>query len=257
MQPRRSLTDGRYGADWWRQGVVYQIYPRSFADRNGDGIGDLPGIIDHLDHVVSLGVDAIWLSPIYPSPGRDVGYDVSDHTAVDPAYGTRGRLRPPGRRGPPPRPAGDPRPGDEPHVRRARLVPVEPGLARRPVRRLVPVGATRPASTPTARRSRPTTGCRSSAGRPGRGSRDASSSTSTRSSREQPDLNWRLPAVEAAQWRHGPRLARSRRRRVPPRCVQRLPQAPRAARQPRRRRRLRRGTARSTATTAMPPTCPS
>ncbi len=86
-QPRRSLTDGRYGADWWRQGVVYQIYPRSFADRNGDGIGDLPGIVDHLDHVVSLGVDAIWLSPIYPSPGRDVGYDVTDHTAVDPAYG--------------------------------------------------------------------------------------------------------------------------------------------------------------------------
>ena len=81
------LTDGRYGADWWRQGVVYQVYPRSFADRDGDGIGDLPGIIDHLDHIASLGVDAIWLSPIYPSPGRDVGYDVSDHTAVDPSYG--------------------------------------------------------------------------------------------------------------------------------------------------------------------------
>ncbi|HEX5015577.1 MAG TPA: alpha-glucosidase [Candidatus Limnocylindrales bacterium] len=76
------------GGDWWQDAVVYQIYPRSFADSNGDGIGDLPGIIDHLDHLVRLGVDAIWLSPIYPSPGLDVGYDVSDHTRVDPVFGT-------------------------------------------------------------------------------------------------------------------------------------------------------------------------
>src|SRR3989442_1055134 len=79
--------------DWWRSGVVYQIYPRSFADSNGDGIGDLPGIIAHLDHLndgtpTSLGVDAIWLSPIYPSPGRDVGYDVSDYTGVDAVFGS-------------------------------------------------------------------------------------------------------------------------------------------------------------------------
>ncbi|HET9519722.1 MAG TPA: alpha-glucosidase [Candidatus Limnocylindrales bacterium] len=76
--------------DWWRRGVVYQIYPRSFADANGDGIGDLAGIIDHLDHLgpAGLGVDAIWLSPIYPSPGLDVGYDVSDHQSVDPRFGT-------------------------------------------------------------------------------------------------------------------------------------------------------------------------
>jgi alpha-glucosidase len=77
---------------WWRWGVVYQIYPRSFADASGDGIGDLPGIIDHLDHLAgtpdSLGVDAIWLSPIYPSPGLDGGYDVSDHAAIDPVFGT-------------------------------------------------------------------------------------------------------------------------------------------------------------------------
>ena len=75
-------------ADWWQRGVVYQIYPRSFADSDGDGIGDLPGILAHLDHLESLGVDALWLSPIYASPGLDVGYDVSDHAAIDPVFGT-------------------------------------------------------------------------------------------------------------------------------------------------------------------------
>ena len=71
-------------------GVIYQIYPRSFADTNGDGVGDFQGIIDHLDHLGpdGLGIDAIWLSPMYPSPGRDVGYDVSDHQHVDPMFGS-------------------------------------------------------------------------------------------------------------------------------------------------------------------------
>ncbi len=82
-----SLVEPAFGDDWWQQGVIYQIYPRSFADSDGDGVGDLPGVIGHLDHLVELGVDALWLSPIYPSPGRDVGYDVSDHEAIDPAYG--------------------------------------------------------------------------------------------------------------------------------------------------------------------------
>ena len=78
--------------DWWQSGVVYQIYPRSFADASGDGVGDLAGIIAHLDHLGgtpdALGIDAIWLSPIYPSPGYDVGYDVSDYVAIDPLFGS-------------------------------------------------------------------------------------------------------------------------------------------------------------------------
>ena len=73
---------------WWQKASVYQIYPRSFADTTGDGIGDLPGIIAHLDHIKSLGSGAIWLTPVYPSPMVDNGYDISDYTAIDAAYGT-------------------------------------------------------------------------------------------------------------------------------------------------------------------------
>lgn len=87
---RATSTPARYGTDWWREGIVYQIYPRSYGDTDGDGVGDLPGIIEHLDHLGrdGLGIDGVWLSPIYPSPGFDVGYDVSDHAAVDPLLGT-------------------------------------------------------------------------------------------------------------------------------------------------------------------------
>ncbi|RVU06903.1 DUF3459 domain-containing protein [Novosphingobium umbonatum] len=74
--------------DWWRGATIYQIYPRSFADSNGDGIGDLPGITARLDHVASLGVDAIWISPFYTSPMADFGYDVADYCDVDPIFGT-------------------------------------------------------------------------------------------------------------------------------------------------------------------------
>jgi alpha-glucosidase len=82
-----------YDASWWQHAVIYQIYPWSFQDSNGDGIGDIPGIISRLDYLNdgtphSLGVDAIWLSPIYPSPMKDFGYDVADYCAIDPRFGT-------------------------------------------------------------------------------------------------------------------------------------------------------------------------
>src|SRR3954464_9765821 len=72
---------------WWQTGVIYQIYPRSFQDTNGDGIGDLKGIERRLDYLASLGVDAIWISPIYPSPMADFGYDVADYCDVDSRFG--------------------------------------------------------------------------------------------------------------------------------------------------------------------------
>ena len=78
------------GSQWWRSGVIYQIYPRSFADFNGDGIGDLKGITQKLDFLASLGVDAVWLSPFYSSPQKDAGYDVSNYVDVDPIFGTLG-----------------------------------------------------------------------------------------------------------------------------------------------------------------------
>ena len=73
---------------WWHDMVLYQIYPRSFQDSNGDGIGDLPGIVQRLDHLRRLGVDAIWLSPTFPSPNHDWGYDVADYRGVHPDLGT-------------------------------------------------------------------------------------------------------------------------------------------------------------------------
>ena len=75
-------------SEWWRGAVIYQIYPRSYQDSNGDGVGDLKGITSRLDYVASLGVDAIWLSPIFTSPMKDMGYDVSDYTDIDPLFGT-------------------------------------------------------------------------------------------------------------------------------------------------------------------------
>ena len=78
----------RDGPKWWQGAVVYQIYPRSFADGDGDGVGDLVGLANRMSYIADLGVDAIWLSPIFPSPGRDFGYDVSDYCDIDPAFGS-------------------------------------------------------------------------------------------------------------------------------------------------------------------------
>ena len=75
-------------ADWWRGAVIYQVYPRSFQDTTGDGIGDLKGVKERLPYIASLGVDAIWLSPFFKSPMADMGYDVSDYCDVDPMFGT-------------------------------------------------------------------------------------------------------------------------------------------------------------------------
>jgi alpha-glucosidase len=81
-------VSGGQAAPWWQGAVVYQIYPRSFCDSNADGIGDLKGIESKLDYIASLGVDAIWLSPIHPSPNRDFGYDVADFNGIAPEMGT-------------------------------------------------------------------------------------------------------------------------------------------------------------------------
>ncbi|HWQ85098.1 alpha-glucosidase [Brevundimonas sp.] len=75
-------------AEWWRGAVIYQVYPRSFADTNGDGVGDLAGVTAHLDHIASLGVDGVWLSPFFTSPMKDFGYDVADYCDVDPIFGS-------------------------------------------------------------------------------------------------------------------------------------------------------------------------
>src|SRR5262249_25832404 len=95
--PRHSVAlnpgggDGRRGSmptPWWQTAVIYQIYPRSLQDTNADGIGDLEGIIRRLPHLVELGVDAIWLSPIFPSPMADFGYDITDYTDIAPIFGS-------------------------------------------------------------------------------------------------------------------------------------------------------------------------
>jgi alpha-glucosidase len=85
MRSGGESRDG--GSDWWKHGVLYQVYPRSFQDSDGDGVGDLRGVIQRLDHLAWLGIDGIWLNPVSPSPNRDWGYDVSDYLDVASEYG--------------------------------------------------------------------------------------------------------------------------------------------------------------------------
>ena len=86
-QDAPPATDGKITHKWWKEAVFYQIYPRSFCDSNGDGIGDLPGIISKLDYLKELGVDALWLSPIYDSPNDDNGYDIRDYDKIMRGFG--------------------------------------------------------------------------------------------------------------------------------------------------------------------------
>ena len=109
--------------DWWKNAVIYEIYPRSFQDSNGDGIGDLNGITARLDYLQELGVDAIWLTPVYPSPHVDFGYDVADYKNIDPQYGTLADLDRPYRRSQQAPHSNHHGYGDEPQLRSARVVP--------------------------------------------------------------------------------------------------------------------------------------
>ena len=109
-------------ASWLDDAVIYEIYPQSFADSNGDGIGDLQGVIDHLDHLAWLGVNTIWFNPCFASPFRDAGYDVSDYLQIAPRYGTQRGPDRAVRQGPRARHPGAARPRRRPHLDRAPVV---------------------------------------------------------------------------------------------------------------------------------------
>ena len=146
---------------WWKGATIYQIYPRSFLDSNGDGIGDLNGIRRKLDHVASLNVDAIWLSPFFTSPMKDFGYDVADYCGVDPMFGTLEDFD---------------TLVEEAHARGLRAGKAGPAQRR--------TGMSGPTRSLTDRR--PITGNRSLAGHPGSGTAGASNTISTISSSPSP-----------------------------------------------------------------------
>ena len=153
-------------ARWWQTGVIYQIYPRSFQDTNGDGIGDLNGIERRLDYLAELGVDAIWISPIYPSPMADFGYDVADYCGVDPRFGTLADFDGLLAAGPCARAQGPARFRAQPHA------PTSiPGSSRAAPRATIPSATGTSGAIPPPTAARPTTGSAISAARPGNGTR--------------------------------------------------------------------------------------
>ena len=197
-------------APWWQRGVIYQIYPRSFQDSDGDGIGDLHGIAQRLDYLAWLGVDAIWISPIFPSPMADFGYDVADYCDVDPLFGTLADFDRLLAAGPRARAQAAPRLRAQPHLRPASLVRREP-------RRRATTRSATGTSGATRRRTagRPTTGSATSAARPGSWDEATGQYYYHAFLKEQPDLNWRNPGRAGGDVRRAALLARPRRRRLP------------------------------------------
>ena len=181
-------------APWWTSAVVYQVYPRSFQDSDGDGIGDLGGVLHRLDHLADLGVDVLWLSPVYPSPQADNGYDISDYQGVDPLFGTLAQLDELIARAARARDAAGHGPRREPHQRRAPVVRRVAVVAVVAEARLVLVAAAprRARRRATRARSRPT-GSRSSPAPPGPSTRRAASTTCTCSPASSPTSTGRTP----------------------------------------------------------------
>ena len=124
---------------WWKTAVVYEIYPRSFQDSNGDGVGDLPGILSRLDYLVEIGIDAIWIAPIFPSPMADFGYDVADYCGIDPVFGTMHDFDCALAGGSPAWPEDDIGFCAQSHFRSAPVVCGEPVVPGKPQARLVPM----------------------------------------------------------------------------------------------------------------------
>ncbi len=182
----------------WRRWVVYQIYPRSFADSDADGVGDLRGVLGRLDYLERLGVDVVWLSPVYRSPMDDNGYDISDYTGHRPAVRHAGRPGRADRRTARPRHAADDGPGGQPHLGRASVVLESRSSRDNPKRDWYWWRDPRPGATPGRRaRSRPT-GSRTSPGRPGPGTSATGQYYLHIFSAKQPDLNWENPEVRQA-----------------------------------------------------------